>query len=659
MAIGNPSVSPAVITREIDLTNAVPNTASSTGAIVGNFRWGPVDQPILVNSEGTLVNTFGNPDDETSVDFHSAAYFLKYANSLFVVREVVEVGDEAEASSAIDSAGTTLTITVSDGGEDYISAPTVTITPADSGDTPTLTAAVSGGVVTGITVTNGDTPYLYNSAPTITISGGQGDVPTNAFGATGTPTTSPLVKNRDDWETQASTLGAADHEVIAKFPGELGNSLKVEICNDSDFSNWAYKGEFDGAPGLSPFAQDIGATGTDEVHVAVIDEDGEISGTAGKVLEVFPFVSVATNAKNSDGTTNYVLNVVNNVSSFIWLAGIPGVANPTRIANGGAATTFSGAAKTLSLASGGDSKALTTTQFITGFDQFADKDTIQVDFLIAPGMASKTDQTTVVNDLVAKVQGTNGRKDCVVVASPNRSSLVGVSKSVMNANIVANVDFTRSSYLVVDNQYIKVYDKYNDKYVQIPAASSTAGLMAATDQVAAPWFSPAGTRRGQYLGVTSLAYNPTKTDRDELYKNGINPIANIPGTGILLYGDKTHLNRPSAFDRINVRRLFLILERSIAAAARNVLFEFNDEFTRAEFVNIVEPVLRDIQGRRGITDFSVVCDETNNTGDIIDANQFIASMFIKPARSINFITLNFVAVRSGVSFEEVVGQGAA
>ena len=179
--------------------------------------------------------------------------------------------------------------------------------------------------------------------------------------------------------------------------------------------------------------------------------------------------------------------------------------------------------------------------------------------------------------------------------------------------------------------------------------------MASTDLNAAPWYSPAGTRRGQYLGVTGLSYNASKTERDELYKAGINPVANIPGNGVLLFGDKTHLNRPSAFDRINVRRLFLLLERSIAAASQNILFEFNDEFTRAEFLNIVEPVLRDIKGRRGITDFTVICDETNNTGEIIDANQFVASMFIKPARSINFITLNFVAVRSGVSFEEVVG----
>jgi phage tail sheath protein FI len=215
--------------------------------------------------------------------------------------------------------------------------------------------------------------------------------------------------------------------------------------------------------------------------------------------------------------------------------------------------------------------------------------------------------------------------------------------------------FTATSYLIVDNNYLKVYDKYNDKYIYIPAASTTAGVMASTDLSAAAWFSPAGQRRGQYFGVASLAYSATKAERDTLYKAGINPIVNIPGQGVLLFGDKTYLGRPSAFDRINVRRLFLVIERAIARAAKNVMFEFNDEFTRAEFVNIVEPFLREIQGRRGITDFRVVCDETNNTGAVIDRNEFIANIFIKPARSINYVTLNFVAVRTGVDFEEVVG----
>ena len=270
-------------------------------------------------------------------------------------------------------------------------------------------------------------------------------------------------------------------------------------------------------------------------------------------------------------------------------------------------------------------------------------------------MITRTDHTTVVNDLVATAASL--RKDCIVVASPARNDIVNqTSASTIVSNIVATADtFTKSSYLVMDGNFLKVFDKFNDQFINLPAASSTAGIMAATDLNRAPWFSPAGSRRGQYFGITSLLFSPTKPQRDTLYKAGVNPIANIPGAGVILFGDKTKLARPSAFDRINVRRLFLVLERAIARAAEQVLFEFNDEFTRAEFVNIVEPVLREVKGRRGITDFRVVADETNNTPAVIDRNEFVASIFIKPARSINFVTLNFVAVRTGVDFEEVVG----
>ena len=372
-------------------------------------------------------------------------------------------------------------------------------------------------------------------------------------------------------------------------------------------------------------------------------------------------MSIALGAKTSDGSSNYILNVINTRSQYIWMAGI---ATATFGTNAGSAPTTgldfaAGLAVdvNVSLVGGVNSAALGTADFATGFDKFEDPNALAIDFMIAPGMATAADHATVVNDMITTAQSI--RKDCMVLASPNRAAVVGQTTSAAAVTAISSAmtsnGFTRSSYLAVDNNYLKVYDKYNDQYIFIPAASSTAGIMAATDNNFAPWFSPAGTRRGQYFGVTSLAYSPNKSERDTLYKAGINPIANIPGQGVLLYGDKTHLARPSAFDRINVRRLFLVLERAISAAAQNILFEFNDEFTRAEFVNIVEPLLRDVKGRRGITDFKLVCDETNNTPLIIDSNQFIASLFIKPARSINFITLNFVAVRTGVSFEEVVG----
>lgn len=591
MALYSASESPAIIVREVDLTNGVPNVPTSTGAIVGDFRWGPVETPVLVNNEAKLASVFGNPDPDRSVDFHSASYYLRYSDDLYVVREITEVAAPGAPGPAADSDGI--------------------------------------------------------------------EFASNAFDNTSTPQFYPVVKNDDNFENQRVALALDGHTVIAKWPGELGNSLTVSMCGakSGDFTTWAYKGYFDGAPGTSDYADKKGAS-NDEVHAVVIDVNGEFTGTKNTVLETFSFLSLASDAKKTDGGSNYVLESINRVSNYIWIASIPaelGTTAGTAATNGKnfSATATGTYTKTLTL--GRNSGSLATSHYQTGFDLLDDPNTYLVDFLIAPGLSNATDHKTVINYMVTIAE--NIRKDCVVVASPNRDAVVD-DPTAARENIVTDLStgLTRSSYLVMDGNYLKVYDKFNDQYIYIPAASSTAGLMAATDNNFAPWYSPAGTRRGRYFGVTQLAYNPNKQDRDELYKAGFNPIANIPGQGILLYGDKTHLARPSAFDRINVRRLFLVLERAISRAAQNIMFEFNDEFTRAEFVNIVEPVLRNVQGRRGITDFKLVCDETNNTPEIIDTNQFIASLFIKPARSINYITLNFVAVRTGVSFEEVVGD---
>jgi len=485
----------------------------------------------------------------------------------------------------------------------------------------------------------------------------------SALNAVDSGSTTTLIENRDDWD---ATKSGASGNFIAKWAGTAGNSLKIDVCGsrDSAWSNWAYASNFDARPGTSSWVSTRStdsALAKDEVHVAIIDEDGVFSGTPNTVLETFANLSLATDAKTEDGSTNYILDALSDRSEYVWGANHPsqkfGDASTaidfTNTANG-ANRSSAHTALGNSFDNGANSGGLDAGDYATGFAQFEDENTIQVDFLIAPGMNSATNQRTVVNDLVAKAVG---RKDCMVVASPNRDAVVDVNNpTTVNSNITTTVEnFTSSSYLTVDNNYLKVYDKYNDKYTFIPAASSTAGLMANTDDVSAPWFSPAGTRRGNYLGVTALAYNPSKAQRDTLYKAGVNPIVNLPGQGIVLYGDKTFIRRPSAFDRINVRRLFLVIERAIKGAAQNVLFEFNDEFTRAEFVNIIEPFLREVQGRRGITDFKVVCDDTNNTANVIDTNSFVASVFVKPARSINYVTLNFVGVRTGVDFEEVVG----
>ena len=571
MAAFSPSESPAITVKEVDLSGFVPNVQSTTGAFVGNFRWGPAKKATLVDSEATLAEKFGSPTTTGAVDFLSAAQFLRYSSAMFVVREITSAAKNATSSTTV--------------------------------------------------VTN--------------------------------------VNNKDHWDEVKSAFGADSGDTnvgawIGKWAGALGNSLKAEICTAAGFAAWAYKGEFDAAPGTSAYASARGGS-NDECHIVVVDEDGEISGTVGTVLERFAFVSMASDAKAADGTNNYAADVVNSASEYVWLAHWDGDLSTMSNAGTAASGTAFGnpsAAISKSLTGGADSAALTTAEVATGFDLYQDTDTIQVDFLIAPGMANASDQATVVNDL-AGIAGVT-RKDCIVVTSPDRAAVVNNSTPVASS-VTTAAGFNSSSYIVVDNNYLKVYDKFNDQYVFIPAASTTAGVMAATDANAAPWFSPAGQRRGQYFGVTALAYSPTKSERDTLYKAGLNPVANIPGQGILLFGDKTFLNRPSAFDRVNVRRLFLVMERAIASAARNVMFEFNDEFTRAEFTNIVEPFLREIQGRRGITDFKVVCDSTNNGPSVVDRNEFIANIFVKPARSINYVTLNFVAVRTGVDFEEVAG----
>ena len=614
--------SPAINISEIDKTAVVPAVGSSGGGFVGNFRWGPVGQRTLIADETGLVTTFAAPDDTNSVDFHSAAYFLKYSQTLQVVR------------GCDDSA--------------------------------------------------------VNAHSALTQYVGTDSVPAKV-----------RVNNLSHWtNTVSSALGKGESQIrsgtwIAKYPGALGNALTVSFCpagQDSASSSvrynhfdantdsnsgykdgWAYASQFDGQPGTSAWAASNGAQ-NDEVHVAVIDRTGAISGTPGSVLEKFEYLSVAKGALTTDNSPNYISDVLNGQSQYIWngyfgddsasgesysnLTTLWGTApNNDSAIDYGLAKLATNAMRTSNLGFGADSKVLGVGELSTGYDLFEDKLQTEIDFLIAPQHGTAADGKTVVNDLVSIAEA---RKDCVVVTSVDKAGIVGKTDAQCSTNAVSFANsLTKSSYLILDNNFIKVFDKYNDKYINLPAASSTAGLMAATDVIADPWYSPAGQRRGNYRGITDILTNPNQTQRDQLYKAGVNPIANIPGTGLILYGDKTLLQRPSAFDRINVRRLFIAIEKSIGEAAKSVMFEFNDEFTRAEFVNIVEPFLRRVKGRRGITDFRVVCDETNNNQEVVDNNQFVASIFVKPARSINFVQLNFVAVRTGVDFEEVVGSVGA
>lgn len=647
-------VSPGVNVSEIDLTTIVPAVSTSIGVIAGRYHWGPMSKRVLVTNEDVLVSTFGKPDNDNYQEWFTAASFLSYSNQLYVGR-------------------------------------------ADN---------------------------LANNA-------------------TSTAATSDRVLNDDDYEVkdQAGSLGA--HNWIAKYPGELGNSLKVAVCQSADtwestpasavfnfsvnsvsanttsanvasslsagdllyFANstvridlqvasvdsstatetkftletapttvdlgatsltteagvvkrrWEYYNWFDGAPGTSEYATSRGGA-NDELHVVVVDEDGDITGTKETVIERFPFVSRAFDARRDDGSTQYYKSAVNTQSSWIWWGQHDTQLGLTAQQSAPATTTFTnttnlGDDTRASLDSGTKGDAPTAGNITDAYDIFANGEEVDISIIMAADADAVVAQHLIQD--IAEV-----RKDCVVAISPEQADVVNNStfpgSEMEDVIAFRNALNLSSSYGIMDSGWKYMYDKYNDVYRYVPLNGDISGTMARTDSLRDPWYSPAGYNRGNIKNIVRLAYNPGKAQRDELYKSGVNPVVTFPGEGTVLFGDKTLLNRPSAFDRINVRRLFIVLEKAISTAAKYTLFEFNDAFTRAQFRNLVEPFLRDVQGRRGIFDFRVVCDESNNTPDVIDRNEFVGDIYIKPARSINFIQLNFIAVRTGVDFEEIVGQ---
>ena len=472
--------------------------------------------------------------------------------------------------------------------------------------------------------------------------------------ATADGSTGQLIKNETDYDNNFSTNSLSVGNWVAKYPGVLGNSLKVSMVSQgiTSFAGWTYSANFDSAPETSDYAKGLDkASANDELHIAVIDETGAISGTPGTVLETFGFLSQAVDAKDTSGTSLFYKDVINAKSKWIWW-----LKHDTSLSDAGetvaANTSFTtnSAAIESSLGGGEDDNAPTAGELSTAYNFLADSATVDVNLLFATPDANGAE--TMAEKLIEIAKD---RKDCMAFVSPPIEDTVGTASPA--ADVKTFVDgLTSTSYASCDSTALYVYDKYNDVYRFIGASGHMAGLCANTDNVADSWFSPAGVNRGQLLGITKLAFNPTKADRDTLYKARVNPIVSMPGQGTILFGDKTLLKRPSAFDRINVRRLFITLEKAISTAAEAQLFEFNDEFTRAQFRNLVEPFLRDVKGRRGLTDFLVVCDNTNNDSQVIDANRFVADLFIKPSKSINFITLNFIATRSGVEFSEIAGS---
>ena len=454
------------------------------------------------------------------------------------------------------------------------------------------------------------------------------------------------VKNEDQYFTAFHLASNSDIAFAARYPGARGNSLKIALianANSSVFTTAAYHEFFDDAPGTSTWvAANHNTLANDEMHIAVVDEDGLFSGTPNTVLERFANVSKATNAKDESGNSIYYRDVLYRSSRYVYALGQN---NDTWGVSANSTHEFEGENLTISFTRGTDGTVV-DGNVMSAYEQFRSTENVDVSLVMAGGATEAVAEKVI--DIVAY------RRDAVGFISPpwaNINTACSVTSVINYRDALPS-----SSYAVMDGNWKYQYDKYNDTYRWVPCNGDVAGLCARTDEDRDPWFSPAGFNRGQLKNVIKLAYNPSQANRDELYKKGVNPIVSFPGEGVVLYGDKTLLAKPSAFDRINVRRLFIVLEKAIARAAKASLFEFNDEFTRATFVNLVEPFLRTVQGRRGIYDFRVVCDETNNTSDVIDRNEFVGDIYIKPARAINYIQLNFVAVRTGVAFDEIVGR---
>jgi phage tail sheath protein FI len=687
-------VSPGVNVTEVDLTTTVPGVSASVGAFAGVFRWGPVGERVLIDSENKLVEQFGKPTAFNPETFFTAANFLGYGNALLVVRAgnttnsdvnsalnaVANTGAVNVASVAVrnredfeskvsfnsnalyvakypGALGNSLRVSVCDSRSAYESA--INLIGEQTGNTITGSFRIDVGSNTGRLefLSSNDSGAANTYANTVlaqlsvndlvrigNASLGTQFLKITSIGTLATNTTHAFVN-----VSFSDTNKLADNYIISNTVN--GNTTVVNLNRTWEFFNVVTK-----APATSDWVATYGNTAAvDTLHVIVVDQDGQFSGIAGNVLEVFPDVSRATDAKSADGASIYYRTVINERSKYVWAvndrvgavsANAQSVVSSTNVRP--LTIDFVGGQD------GADESTVPVTTLTAAYDLFKSKETVDISLVMAGkprGGASNTQLGNYLIDNIAEL-----RKDCVVFISPD-DSIVRNNRGTEAQSLVTWKDNVRdTTYAMLDIGYKYIYDKYNDIYRYVPLNGDIAGLAARTDATNDAWWSPAGFNRGQIRNIIKLRWNPTQADRDLLYKNAINPVVSFPGQGTVLYGDKTATLKPSAFDRINVRRLFITLEKAISQAAKFSLFEFNDEFTRSQFRNLIIPYLRDVQARRGITDFLVVCDNTNNTPERIDRNEFWGDIYIKPNRSINYIQLNFVAVRTGVEFSTVVGR---
>lgn len=635
------SVSPSVIVREVDASAAVPAIATPPAAIAGVFRWGPVGETVLVSSENELVNRFGKPSNDNYETFFVAADYLSYANALYVAR--VDNGAVAASASDTSSANTQLhTFGAFDAlypgaiGNSlevgYVKDAKFESDVINVGDISA--SKLTGNTQVSQTLDFNATQVVFEVVPasalaadefevddTITIgndSVGYQDIPVTSFVEATLAT--------DGTPTANSSLIVSHQYTIG-----LGRSYRLAETDLNKLSldrKWKYHNLFGKAPQ------------TGNYHIIVVDEDGDVSGTAGTVLELYEDVSTTSTAKLSNGATNYYKDVITNQSSWVK------VANTAHFEASAQNSTY----ESLALGTDGTTESATTLGALAGgYDLFKNANEIDVSFVLQ----GKGDNSgNLANYIISNI--VDDRKDAVAFLSPSKEAVVDENKTNTKlSNVITYRNaLQNSSYFFMDSGYKYRYDKYNDVYRYVPLNGDTAGLASRVE----PFESPAGFRKGVIKNVVKLAFNPNKAQRDQLYSKDINPVMSQVGQGIVLFGDKTGLGLPSAFDRLNVRRLFISVEKAIANAAQSFLFELNDEFSQTQFKNIVEPFLREIQGRRGIIDFRVISDATVNTPAVVDQGKFKANIFIKPARSINVIELTFVATRSGIEFEEIVGS---
>ena len=658
-------VSPGVSVTEKDFTSVIPAVSTTVAAGVTRANWGPEEQRVLVANETELVNLYGKPDTTSFENWLNIANYLGYGGSCIVSRATTATS----MNSAFGGTGTHIKNSeiydagFSAGGGIYPTGDSKFYAkyPGDLGNSLRVAVVeglegVSNGTRADVAGDNdGNMLFMHLTAGATTVIATTG----GAGGQTGAVAGDYIYIGS---ETTPYTVTAATHNPGGAATGSIFTidpALRVtNATGGAGYWEHRYK-QFVSRPFTSSNLADVGGTG-DQFSILVIDEDGKFTGNKHEVVEVYNGVSKAKDARDGDGNSNFYVDVVNKNSKYVVVGGslidtVGGGSGANSSINNGAGggSTFATATKVYYSGVSGAYKTTTTdNEYLNSYNLFSDADTVDVS-LILSGAASASLAGSIVDIAEA-------RKDCVAFVSPEKDDTVGettLSTQVSNVKNFRNTQLNRnSSYAVCDSCWKYQYDRHNDQLRWVPLNGDVAGLCARTDNVNDPWFSPAGYNRGQIRGVVKLSMNPTPVaHRDSLYIDSINPIVSFPGEGTVLFGDKTLQSKGSAFDRINVRRLFIIMEKAISTAAKFQLFEQNDAFTRAQFKNMIEPFLRDIQGRRGLTDFKVVCDETNNTSGVIDANKFVADIFVKPTQSINFIQLNFVAARSGVDFSEIAG----